>query len=127
MELNEDLYNSLHDDLEICRDYIKQVAVSMMKGGVSKYPIFVAVRGEWSDIDLGLPLIKREDFDISWSFNVSHLEDFVNKGIIHKYKVPSFIQAYKNPALYMCIFVAEESSGSFVFMPYDRTSKENLN
>ncbi|MBL7779028.1 MAG: hypothetical protein JNK66_12150 [Chitinophagales bacterium] len=125
MELNEDLYKSLYDDLEICRDYIKQIALGMMKGGVSNYPIFVAVRGE-NDVDLGLPLIKREDFDISWSFNVSHLEDFVNKGIIQKDKSAAFIQAYKNPVSFMCIFVAEDTSTSFVFMPYDRT-KENLN
>ncbi|MCS6935662.1 MAG: hypothetical protein NZM35_11030 [Chitinophagales bacterium] len=125
MDINEDLYQSLHDDLEICRDYIKQVAMGMIKGGVSNYPIFVAVRGE-SDIDLGIPLIRRDDFDISWSFNVSHLEDFVNKGIIHRDKVNDFIKAYKNPVAYMCVFVAEEQQAGFVFMPYDR-NREKLN
>lgn len=126
MAIDEELFESLHEDLEICRDYIKQVAFGMIKGGVSNFPVFIAVRGE-NDVDLGLPLIKREDFDISWNFNASHLEDLVNKGIILKYKVQEFIKAYKNPQYYMCIFVVQESSGSFVFMPYDRPQRENLN
>ncbi len=123
MQLDEELYRSLHEDLDVCRDFIRQIASGMIKGDVSKYPIFVALRGE-SDIDLGLPIIGRNDFDISWNFNASHLEEFVAKGVVARDKAQEFIQAYKNPAEFMCVFVAEETSGSFVFMPYfkDRAS-----
>ena len=96
MVLDEGLYKSLHDDLEICRDYIRQIAIGMIKGNVSKYPIFIATRGE-TDFDLGLPIISRNDFDISWNFSASHLEDFVNKGIVSKNKTEDFIKTYKNP------------------------------
>ncbi len=123
--MDEEIYKSLHDDLEICRDYIRQIALGIIRGKVSRYPIFVAKRGE-NDIDLGLPLINRSDFDISWNFNASHLEDFVNKGIVTKEKSEEFIKAYKNPEQFMCVFVIDEASPSFVFMPYDR-SKSNLN
>lgn len=125
MELDEELYKSLHDDLEVCRDYVRQIALGMIRGNVSKYPIFIAKRGE-NDIDLGLPVVNREDFDIAWNVNASHLEDFVHKGIITKDKAPDFIKAYKNPEMFMCVFVVDENSASFVFMPYDR-SKANLN
>jgi len=125
MELDEELYNSLHEDLEVCRDYIQQISRSMIKGGVSKYPIIVAQRGE-IDVDLGLPIIQRADFDISWNFSASHLEDFVNKRLVSLDKVDEFIKTYKNPVDYMCVFVAEETAGSFVFMPYAR-NRENLN
>jgi hypothetical protein len=128
MELHEDLYRTLHDDLEICRDYIHQIALGIIKGKVSKYPIFIAVQGE-PDVDLGLPIINRNDLDISFNFSASHLEDFVNKGIITAAKTEAFIRAYKNPLEYMCIFVLDEDKGSFVFMPYERKTpgKENLN
>lgn len=128
MQLDEDLYNSLHDDLEICRDYIHQIAMGMIKGNVSKYPIFIAMQGD-IDVDLGLPIISRNDLDISWSFGASHLEDFVNKGIIGEQKSNDFIKAYKNPLEFMCVFVLQNEQGSFVFMPYERnkTGKENLN
>lgn len=128
MQLDEELYNSLHDDLEICRDYIHQIAMGMIKGNVSKYPIFIAMQGD-IDVDLGLPIISRNDLDISWSFGASHLEDFVNKGIISAPKSSDFIKAYKNPLEFMCVFVLQNEQGSFVFMPYERnkTGKENLN
>jgi hypothetical protein len=125
MTLDEEIYKSLHDDLEVCRDYIRQISKGMIKGNVSKYPIFIATRGE-TDIDLGLPLITRNDFDITWNFSVSHLEEFVNKRIVSNDKVDDFIKAYKNPEQFMCVFVAEEGATSFVFMPYDR-HRELLN
>lgn len=125
MKLDEEIYKSLHDDLEICRDYIRQIALGMIRGSVSKYPIFVATRGT-NDIDLGLPIVQKEDFDIGWNFSASHLEDFVNKGIVNRSKAPDFIQTYKDPEQYMCVFVVEEASPSFVFMPYGR-AKTNLN
>ncbi|HLP52841.1 MAG TPA: hypothetical protein VK154_18260 [Chitinophagales bacterium] len=125
MSIDEEIYRSLHDDLEICRDYIRQISVGMVKGDVTKYPIFVATRGE-SDVDLGLPIVNRGDFDISWNFNASHLEEFVTKGVVIKEKAQDFIKAYKNPAEFMCVFVAEEGATSFVFMPYDK-NRASLN
>ena len=125
MALDEEIYKSLHDDLEICRDYIRQVSTGMVKGEVTKYPIFVAMRGE-NDVDIGLPIVSRTDFDISWNFNASHLEEFVTKGVVLREKANDFIKAYKNPAEFMCVFLAEETGASFVFMPYDK-NRENLN
>ena len=125
MNLDEEIYKSLHDDLEICRDYIRQISTGMVRGDVTKYPIFVAIRGE-NDVDLGLPIVNRADFDISWNFNASHLEEFVSKGVVIREKANDFIKAYKNPQEYMCVFVAEEEAMSFVFMPYER-NKANLN
>jgi len=125
MALDEEIYQSLHEDLDTCRDYIRQISLGMIKGHVSKYPVFIAMRGE-IDFDLGLPIINRNDFDTTWSFNASHLEDFVVKGIISKEKAPDFIKTYKNPEHFMCVFVAEEGAMSFVFMPYDK-NRELLN
>lgn len=125
MTLDEEIYRSLHDDLEICRDYIRQISNGMVKGDVTRYPIFVATRGE-NDVDIGLPIVNRADFDISWNFNASHLEEFVSKGVVAKDKAPDFIKAYKNPAEFMCVFVAEEGATSFVFMPYDK-NRASLN
>jgi hypothetical protein len=125
MTLDEEIYKSLHDDLEICRDYIRQISNGMIKGDVTKYPVFIAMRGE-NDVDLGLPIVNRADFDISWNFNASHLEELVSKGVVVREKVKDFTKAYKDPAEYMCVFVAEEGATSFVFMPYDR-NRSSLN
>ncbi len=123
---------SLHQDLNACRVYIRQVSQGMLKGSVSKYPIFIAIRS-LEDIDLGLPIINRDELELTWSFNASHLEDFVNSNIIHQDKLQDFIKNYKDPNEFMCIFIAEEGMMSFIFMPYEKpqskldVSKEQLN
>ena len=119
MNLDEDIFRTLQTDLEVCLGYIKQVSTGMLRSDVTKYPIFVATRGE-ADIDLGLPVINRNDFDISWNFSASHLEEFVTKGVILHEKANDFIKTFKSPAEFVCVFVAEETSGSFVFMPYQK-------
>ena len=93
----------------------------MLKGNVSKYPIFVAIRS-LEDIDLGLPIINRDELELTWSFNASHLEDFVNSNIIHQDKLQGFMKNYKDPNEFMCIFIAEEGMMSFIFMPYEKPS-----
>ena len=104
----------------------------MIKGSVSKYPIFIAVRA-LEDIDLGLPIINREELELNWNINASHLEDFVNNDIINRDKAESFMKNYKDPQEFMCIFVAEEGMMSFIFMPYEKPqskldlSKDQLN
>jgi hypothetical protein len=40
MRIDEELYKSLQDDLDICRDYIRQISLGMVKGNVTKYPHF---------------------------------------------------------------------------------------
>lgn len=125
MSFEEETYQSLQRDLEACRNYIRQIATGMIKGEVTRYPIFVATRGE-NEIDMGLPIVNRADFDISWNFNASHLEEFVAKGIVLKEKAHEFIQVYKNPTEFICVFVAEESIASFVFLPYEKDIS-NLN
>ena len=125
MAIDEEIFNTLHDDLDVCRDSIRQIALGMIKGSVSKYPVFIATRGE-NDIDMGLPVVSRSDFDITWNFNASHLEEFVSKGLVNKDKVADFIKTYRDPEKFMCVFVAEEGAMSFVFMPYDK-HRELLN
>ena len=132
MKFDEEILASLHNDLNVCRNYIRQVAQGMIKGSVSKYPIFVVMRSQ-SDIDLGLPIINREEMDLTWAVNASHLEDFVNTKIIATEKVNDFVNNYKDPGEFMCVFIAEEGMMSFVFMPYEKpqskldVSKEQLN
>ena len=132
MKFDEEILASLQQDLYACKNYIRQVSQGMLKGSVSNYPIFVAVRS-LNDIDLGLPIINRDELELTWSFNASHLEDFVNTNIIHQDKLEDFRKNYKDPNEFMCIFVAEEGMMSFLFMPYEKPqgkldiSKEQLN
>ncbi|MDW8273874.1 MAG: hypothetical protein RMJ53_06570 [Chitinophagales bacterium] len=119
MSLDEELLQQLNEDLSVCRNYLKQLSVAIRKGDVSKYPIFIAHREE---VDLGIPVIHRSEMDLFWSFSASHLEDFVNKKIISPEKVQDFIRAYRDPAVFMCIFMIDAQEGVFIFLPYDKDS-----
>lgn len=117
--MDEELLKQLSEDLSVCREYLRQVSSAMRKGDVSKFPIFIAHREE---IDLGVPIIPHAEMDLFWSFSASHLEDLVNKKIISEDKVEEFKKVYKDPHLFICIFMIDTEDGSFVFIPYDKTN-----
>jgi|APTNR8051073442_1049403.scaffolds.fasta_scaffold31028_2 hypothetical protein len=116
MEFDEELLRQLGDDLHACREYLRQVSSAMRKGEVSKYPIFVA---HSDDVDLGVPIIHKAEMDLNWNFSASHLEDFVNRKIVLETKVEEFKKAYRDPAQFMCIFLMNNDTGHFVFIPFD--------
>ncbi len=113
---NEEFLLQLGEDLNTCREYLRQVSNAMRKGEVSKYPIFVAHQ---DDVDLGVPIIHKSEMDLNWNFSASHLEDFVNRKIILDSKAPEFINAYRDPAVFMCIFLIDNEKGHFIFIPYE--------
>lgn len=117
MEQHDALFEQLTDEILPCHDYIRQIAYGILKGNISRYPIFVALLQE-HDIDLGMPVINPGEWDIRWAINASHLEDFVHKGIIHRDKAPQFIEHYKDPREFMCVFLADAAKPAFTFIPY---------
>ncbi len=120
MDFDEEILRMLGNDLAVCREYLRQVSSAMRKGEVSKYPIFVAHN---EDIDLGVPIIHKAEMDLNWNFSASHLEDFVNRNIVLEAKVDEFKKAYRDPALFMCIFLVSEDTGHFIFIPFERDQK----
>lgn len=117
MYLDEEIIKQLSNDLHLCKEYLRQVSNAMRKGDVSKYPIFVAHRDE---LDLGVPIIHKAEMDLTWSFSASHLEDFVNRKIVLEEKLADFKKAYRDPTQFMCIFLLEEDSANFIFIPFER-------
>lgn len=97
--------------------FLQSLINQVKENKVSNYPIFVATQSLY-DIDLGLPVINLNEMDLLFQINLSHLEDFVNKGVVLQDKVKPFIENYKNHPNHFCVFAVEEnSSGHFVFLP----------
>jgi|SRR6476661_548281 len=106
---------SLESDLKLYNESIKEVAVEIMVEGISAYPIFVAHQHE---VKLGELILDRHELNTGWTIQASTLEEFVEKGIIHKDKKERFIKQYKNAHNFMCLFVIVPEGGNFVFYPY---------
>lgn len=106
---------SLESDLKLYSESIKEISTEIMVEGLSEYPIFVAHQHE---VALGELILDKNELNTSWSVQASMLEEFVEKGVIHKEKRERFIKQYKNPREYMCLFVVVPEGANFVFYPY---------
>jgi len=116
--LNQELIQLLQQDFAVCKNYLRKVGLTIMSEGISKFPIFAAVT-ETIDLDIGVPIIRHEELGTHYTFNASHLEDFVNKQIIDEKNTNVFIDNYKDPLKYCCVFLSDPSDSSFIFIPYD--------
>jgi len=106
---------SLERDLKIFKDSIREVAVEIMMEGLSSYPIFIAHQHELS---LGEVILDRNDLNSEWSIHASTLEEFEERGVINPELKDRFINSYKNPNDYMCVFVVVPEGANFVYFPY---------
>jgi hypothetical protein len=106
---------SLETDLRFFNESIKEVAIEIMVEGLSAYPIFIAHQ---HDITLGEVILDRHDINSEWSIHASTLEEFIERGVIKKELKQRFIDSYKNPHDYMCVFAVVPEGANFVFFPY---------
>lgn len=106
---------SLEVDLKLFNESIHEVAVEIMVEGLSKYPIFIAHQHE---VALGEMILDKDDVNSEWSINASTLEEFIERGIIKKELKQRFIDTYKKPENFMCVFVVVPEGANFVFFPY---------
>jgi hypothetical protein len=106
---------SLERDLKFFNDSIREVATEIMVEGLSNYPIFVAHQHE---LQLGEVILDRHDLDSTWSIHASTLEEFLDRGVIKKELRERFVDTYKNPNKFICVFVVTPEGANFVFVPY---------
>jgi len=108
---------SLETDLRLYSESLREIAVEIMVEGLSSYPIFVAHQHE---VALGEMILNKDDLNTEWNIQASTLEEFMEKGIIKKELQPRFIDTYKNPHEFMCVFVVVPEGANFVFFPYGK-------
>lgn len=108
------LLAEIFEDLSITKVYIDRVLEEIKLNDVSNYPIIVLSKTE---IQLGLKIIDKKELDINWSFNISHLEEFVLKGIVQKDKAQDFIKVYKQHTEHYCLFITlSETEADFAYV-----------
>ena len=108
---------SLETDLRLYSETIREIAVEIMVEALSAYPIFVAHQHE---VKLGELILDREELNTDWTIHASTLEEFIEKGIVKKELKERFVDTYKNPHDFMCVFVIVPEGANFVFFPYGK-------
>src|SRR5436190_8956322 len=101
---------SLERDLKVFNDAIREVAVEIMVEGLSSYPIFIAHQHE---LKLGEVILDRNELNTDWSIHASTLEEFEERGVIKPELKDRFINSYKNPNDFMCVFVVVPEGANF--------------
>lgn len=106
---------SLEKDLKVYSEAIMEVAADIMEADLSEYPIFIAHQHK---VSFGELILDHTELGTSWSIQASTLEEFIEKGIIHRERKANFIKNYKNPQEFMCLFVIVPEGANFVFYPF---------
>ncbi len=102
------------DFIKVC-DTLKEASYQMRIRKVSEFPIFPMAK---IDLPIGKLLIGRNDIEIKWNYNISFLDEFVQREIISESMVEEFKKAYKDPEEYCCLFVVDVDFTNFLFIPY---------
>jgi hypothetical protein len=102
------------------RKALSQAVDTIMEQEISKYPIMVVHQVE---VEIGIPLIRREQVRGDWSVNASTLEEFVAKRIIDIDWVDRFRAVYKDPEDALCLFVLSELGATFIFLPREESQE----
>lgn len=108
-------------DLAPYRKALSQAVDTILEQEISKYPIMVVHQVE---VEIGIPLIRRDQVRGNWSVNASTLEEFVAKQIIDIEWIDRFKTVYKDPEEALCLFVLSELGATFIFLP--RKESERL-
>lgn len=116
-ELSGKYLGSITKDFVKIADNLKEASYQMRVRDISKYPIFTISKVELPIGQLFLG-IKDTAAAIEWNYNVSFLDEFMQRGLVAEDKIEDFEAAYKNPDEFCCLFVVDVDFTNFVFIPY---------
>ena len=108
-------YKQSQEELSPFHIIMDRAVNAVLEQEISKYPIMIV---SVSAVDLGIPLIDREESGGALNIHVSTLEEMVTKQVIQMEKVDAFIQVYKDPENHICIFYIGPNQAEFLFLPY---------
>lgn len=114
-EINQQLMGKVSSDFIKVSDHLKETSYQVRSRNFSKYPIFIVSDKE---VDLGVLLFDRKDFSTVYQYRAGFLENFLENEMIGKESKELFIENYKNPDEYCCLFVLDNEFAGFVYLPF---------
>ncbi len=114
-QLDGKYLGQISSDFAIVAETLKDTSYQIRKRGFSDYPIFVVSK---QPINVGSLLLGRTELNNDWNYFASYLADFQARELITQHQEPLFIENYKNPEEFCCLFVIDSDFAKFVFIPY---------
>jgi hypothetical protein len=113
-ELNGKYLGTISNDFVKVADTLKEASYQIRKAGF-EFPIFSISK---NPISIGQLLIEKKSLSLTWNYYASFLNEFVQRDLVGKDKQEQFIENYKDPDEFCCLFVVDEAFTNFVFIPY---------
>ena len=104
----------IENEMKLYNELLSSASDKIINSAASQYPIFVVAK---QPISLGIQLIDREKVNSNWSINASSLEEFVSKNLVYEAKAEDFKKTYKDPQMFLCLFVLSDLGAQFMFVP----------
>ena len=104
----------IENEMKLYDKLLCAVSDKIINSNASPYPIFVVAK---QPISLGIQLVDREKVNSNWSINASSLEEFISKKLIFEEKSDEFKKTYKDPQMFICLFVLSDLGAQFMFVP----------
>lgn len=114
-ELSGKYLGRISQDFAKISDTLKEAAYQVIKRGFSQYPVFPISHEE---VPIGQMLFKKEDLNLDWNYNITYIDEFLDRHIIDQEKLDEFKKIYKDPDEFCCLFVIDGAFTRFVFIPY---------
>lgn len=94
-------------------ELLKEGSYMIRKKGFSEYPVFPISK---EDLPIGQLLYEAGKLENDWNYYASFVEEFLQRGLIEN--KDRFIETYKNPDEFCCLFVVDREFTNFIFIPY---------
>ena len=115
-ELDRKLLGFISSDFVKVADQIREASYQIRKRGFSPYPVFPMSRQE---IPIGKLLIPAGEIDgNNWYYYATYVGEFLQRKLIEEDRLSTFIDAYKDPDEFCCLFVVEPDFTNFLYIPY---------
>lgn len=112
-ELSGKYLGTISADFVKVADIIKEASYQIRKRGFSPYPVFPVCK---ENQPIGQLLIDSSQSGTTWNYFATYVDEFLQRGLIEKQE--DFINAYKDPDEFCCLFVVDTEFTNFVFIPY---------
>ncbi len=114
-ELSGKYLGTISKDFVKIADIIKEASYQVRVRKFSDFPIFPISK---TDIPIGKLLLGREELQLEWNYNITYLDEFVQRKLIAEENVEEFKKNYKDPEEFACLFVVDMEFTNYLYIPY---------
>ena len=105
----------ISEDFVQVADLIKEATYQVKARKISAHPIVVACRVMQP---IGQLFVPAGQHDLVFNYFLTYVYEFVQRELMDDEGLARFVETYKDPEEYCCLFVVEETFTNFVFIPY---------